>query len=214
MLHSWLVAAVCNCYCKLCKDGLDNKILYLISLTRSGKFGSHSLALKWMSLGSMSALRGCKHDRPDVGRTQLVYWLGVNETTCFGLLGGHHQVYNVGSKRQIIMWVADVEISSSCFTKYIWEKTVCRRVMNFISAPSYTHFVSYIQGYSKWLWGVNNLSYTIHLVLQMQPHVISFYGFTSRIRFMFLLFPQISRNWRLLHATNSLERTRLSCWCL
>ena len=35
-----------------------------------------------------------------------------------------------------------------------------------------------------------------HLVLQMQPHVISFYGFTSRIRFMFLLFPQVSRNWR------------------
>jgi len=29
-----------------------------------------------------------------------------------------------------------------------------------------------------------------HLVLQMQPHVISFYGVTSRIRFMFLLFPQ------------------------
>ena len=42
--------------------------------------------------------------------------------------------------------------------------------------------------------GVNNLSYTIHLVLQMQPHVISFYGVTSRIRFMFLLFPQVSWN--------------------
>jgi hypothetical protein len=38
--------------------------------------------------------------------------------------------------------------------------------------------------------GFNNLSHTIHLVLQMQPHVISFYGVTSRIRFMFLLFPQ------------------------
>jgi len=62
--------------------------------------------------------------------------------------------------------------------------------------------------------GFNNLSYTIHLVLQMQSHVISFYGVTSRIRFMFLLFPQVSRNWRLLHATNSLEQTQLSCWCL
>ena len=30
----------------------------------------------------------------------------------------------------------------------------------------------------------------------MYPHVISFYGFTSRIRFMFLLVPQVSRNWR------------------
>jgi len=62
--------------------------------------------------------------------------------------------------------------------------------------------------------GVNNLSYTIHLVLQMQPHMISFYGVMSRIRFMFLLFPQVFRNWRLLHAINSLERTPLSCWCL
>ena len=62
--------------------------------------------------------------------------------------------------------------------------------------------------------GFNNLSYTIHLVLQLQLHVISFYGVTSRIRFVFVLFLQVSRNWRLLHATNSLERTRLSCWCL
>jgi len=42
--------------------------------------------------------------------------------------------------------------------------------------------------------GFNNLSYTIHLVLQMQRHVISFYGVTSRIRFMILLFPQVSQN--------------------
>jgi len=33
------------------------------------------------------------------------------------------------------------------------------------------------------------LSYTIHLFFQMQRHVISFYGVTSRIRFMFLFFP-------------------------
>ena len=62
--------------------------------------------------------------------------------------------------------------------------------------------------------GFKNLSRTIHLVLQMQRHVISFYGVTSGVRFMFFLFPQVFRNWRLLHATNSLERTRLSCWCL
>jgi len=31
----------------------------------------------------------------------------------------------------------------------------------------------------------------IHSTLQMQPHVISFYGVTSRIRFMFLLFPEL-----------------------
>jgi len=53
-------------------------------------------------------------------KTQLVYWQGVNETTCFGLLGSHHQVYNVGSKRQITMRVADVEISSSCLWARWW----------------------------------------------------------------------------------------------
>jgi len=35
-----------------------------------------------------------------------------------------------------------------------------------------------------------------HLILQMQPHAISFYGVTSRVRFIFLLFPQVCRNWR------------------
>ena len=35
---------------------------------------------------------------------------------------------------------------------------------------------------------------TCQLILQMQPHVISFYGITSRIRFVFLLFPQVSRD--------------------
>ena len=35
---------------------------------------------------------------------------------------------------------------------------------------------------------------TCHLVLQTQPRVISLYGVTSRIRFMSLLFPQVSRN--------------------
>ena len=45
-------------------------------------------------------------------------------------------------------------------------------------------------GLFKMIFGV------IHNTLQMQPHVISFCGVTSRIRFMFLLFPQLSRNWR------------------
>jgi len=36
----------------------------------------------------------------------------------------------------------------------------------------------------------------IHITLQIQPHVISLYGVTSRIRFMFLAFPQVSRKWR------------------
>jgi len=35
----------------------------------------------------------------------------------------------------------------------------------------------------------------IHNTLHMQLHVISFYGVTSRIGCMFLLFPHVSRNW-------------------
>ena len=56
---------------------------------------------------------------------------------------------------------------------------------------------------------------------KMQPHVISFYGIMSRIRFMFLLFPQVSRNWRYESEPpvkpsplTCYKRTRLSCWCL
>jgi len=36
----------------------------------------------------------------------------------------------------------------------------------------------------------------INNTLQMKHHAFSFYGVTSRIRFMFLLFPQASQNWR------------------
>jgi len=54
--------------------------------------------------------------------------------------------------------------------------------------------------------GVNNLSFTMHLVLQMQPHVISLYGVTSRIRFMFLLFPQVSGKLKVVTCYKELER--------
>ena len=50
-----------------------------------------------------------------------------------------------------------------------------------------------------------------HLVLQMQPHVIYFYGFTSRIRFRFLLFPQVSRNWRY-ESERLLKPLPLTCY--
>jgi len=52
---------------------------------------------------------------------------------------------------------------------------------------------------------------TFHLVLQMQPHMIYFYGVTSRIRFMFLLFPQISRNWRY-QSEPPLKPSPLTCY--
>jgi len=100
-------------------------------------------------------------------------------------------------------------------TQISWSQRKCNKLEvtweNIVKAVNISYIVKRrvycvrfnIQGYSKWLSGVNKLSYTIRLVLQMQPHVISFYGFISRIRFMFLLFPHVSRNWRLLHATNS-----------
>ena len=50
----------------------------------------------------------------------------------------------------------------------------------------------------------------IHNTLQMQPHAISFYGVTSRIRFIFLLFPQVSRNWRY-ESEPSLKPSPLTC---
>ena len=52
---------------------------------------------------------------------------------------------------------------------------------------------------------------TCHLVLQMQPHVISFYGVTLRIRFMFLLFPQVSWNWRY-ESEPPLKPSPLTCY--
>ena len=45
----------------------------------------------------------------------------------------------------------------------------------------------------------------------MQPHVIAFYGVTSRIRFMFLLFPQVSRNWRY-ESEPPLKPSPLTCY--
>ena len=53
--------------------------------------------------------------------------------------------------------------------------------------------------------------YTGHLVLQIQPHVISFYGVTSRTRFMFLFFPQVSRNWRY-ESEPPLKPSPLTCY--
>ena len=50
-----------------------------------------------------------------------------------------------------------------------------------------------------------------HLVLQMQPHVISFYGVTSKIRFPFHLFPQVSRNWRY-ESEPPLKPSPLTCY--
>jgi len=43
------------------------------------------------------------HGTNTIIKTQLVYWYGVNETTCFGLLGGHHQLYRVLRDKQYLV---------------------------------------------------------------------------------------------------------------
>jgi len=50
-----------------------------------------------------------------------------------------------------------------------------------------------------------------NLILQMQPHVISVYGVKSRISFMFLLFPQVSQNWRY-ESEPPLKPSPLTCY--
>ena len=74
--------------------------------------------------------------------------------------------------------------------------------------------------HSPWFYHPNNTGLlemivgiftTCHLVHQIQPHVISFYGVTSRIRFMFLLFPQVSRNWRY-ESEQPLKPSPLACY--
>ena len=50
-----------------------------------------------------------------------------------------------------------------------------------------------------------------YLVLHMQSHVISFYGVTSRIKFMFLLFQQVTRNWRY-ESEPPLKPSLLTCY--
>jgi len=45
----------------------------------------------------------------------------------------------------------------------------------------------------------------------MQPNSISFYGVMSTIRFMLLLFPQVSRNWRYESET-PLKPSPLTCY--
>jgi len=46
----------------------------------------------------------------------------------------------------------------------------------------------------RYTWLFEMIVGVIHNTFQMQPHVISFYGVTARIKFRFFLFRQVSRN--------------------
>jgi len=83
-------------------------------------------------------------------------------------------------------------------------------------------FSSYKQSYSKWLSGYNYPAAIPHQIRE----TTTIWQFHSKVvckvsRYRVRLFPGIegtnqNRHWshHRWHATNSLERTRLSCWCL
>ena len=62
-----------------------------------------------------------------------------------------------------------------------------------------------------WFEMIVGVSTTCHLVLQMQPYVNSFCGVTSSTKFMFLLFPPVSRNWRY-ESEPPLKPSLLACY--
>ena len=108
-----------------------------------------------------------------------------------------------------------VGVLTTCLTKYTWDRSICTFLFNrkhskfllhtyrcSIYDPSwfYKHQPMMIRCYSPG-----------HLVLQMQPHTVYFNGVTSRIRFMCLLFPQVSRNWRY-ESEPPLKPSPLTCY--
>jgi len=64
----------------------------------------------------------------------------------------------------------------------------------FCGAGGQTYNTLRLTGYTESFEMVVGVLTTATSFYQMQPHVISFYGVTSRIGFMFLLFPQVFRN--------------------
>jgi len=82
-------------------------------------------------------------------------------------------------------------VLTTCHTQYNSDSSICIFLFNITTLPV---FVTYLTGvlYVHLLWFYKHLH--DNQVLQMQPHVISFYGVTSRIRFMFLRFPHVTRN--------------------
>ena len=97
------------------------------------------------------------------------------------------------------VWVTNICVYSLCVCQY--GRSFMRRACRLYRFASHND-VSVNDGLHIRRWSHNTVLFemivgvltTCHLVLQTQPHVISFCGVTSRIRFMFLLFPQVSRN--------------------
>jgi len=81
------------------------------------------------------------------------------------------------------------------------------RYTDWVTRPTQHTHAHYI--YTELFEMIVGVLTTRHLVLQMQPRVISFCG--SRFRFMFLFFPQVSRNWRY-ESEPPLKPSPLTCY--
>jgi len=144
-------------------------------------------------------LPGCQHGyctKPLECRCHEGYTGLLCQTRMYHVVKGHpNTVQSTGSFEMI------VEVLTTCHTQYTWDSSICIFLFN---RTTLQVFVTYLTGalYMHPLWFYKHQPMMMrfylpgHLVLQMQPHVISFYGVTSRFRFMFLLFLQVSRNWR------------------
>ena len=142
----------------------------------------------------------------------------------------HQRVVNLSAAHPVVLFVNDI-ISDDKSSTQIRIKVKYCSCSNTFRLHTFSHLqavpTTYIKSYHiklaalyrvirKDCRGFSNLSYTIHLRFL----VISFYGVTSRIRSSHK-YPGTegtnhNRHWNHhhWHATNSLERTRLSCWCL
>jgi len=98
-----------------------------------------------------------------------------------------------------------VGVLTTYHTQYTWDRSICTFLFNRTTLQfSVTYSIGALCVHPLWFYKHqhDNRVRSKPFVacqwwwFQWQPHVISFYGVTSRFRFMFLLFPQVSRNWR------------------
>jgi len=109
-----------------------------------------------------------------------------------------------------------VGVLTTCHTQYTWDRSICFFIFHLIEQHSKFLLHNLQVLYMCILCDSTNINTMMircyspgHLVLQMQ--MISIYGVTSRIRFMFLLFPQVSLNWRY-ESEPPLKPSPLTCY--
>jgi hypothetical protein len=115
-----------------------------------------------------------------------------------------------------------IGVLTTCHTKYTWDRSiyctdVSRKSQSFLlwCAVCCSYEFLRLEGIAlRWRqrhWGDLCASISWTSVSYNCPAAISFYEGTSRIRFMFLHFPQVSRNWRY-ESEPSLQPSQLTCY--